>query len=457
VSERLIAELVKMAQHKGAGLLQGDTSMTAEARLRLPEIEQRVCDVTSALLGIPRNKIAPSDRLIEDLHIDSLELFELLMGLEEFFCVTIPDKAPNVVYKTVFTRSPFRLADLAELIYLQQGTGTPDRKQWRRPRSEPPPASSLPFSQLNGRWQTQDAGHAGLFEPLNDKATPQFRRRSDGMRCVLIPAAKVEIGCESEVASVDERPVHAVDMDAFLIDAEPVSTTAFCRFLNSTGEAKPEVVADWFALCPQDDRSEHMLIENHGDEWRPIPGAEKWPMILVSWYGANAYSLWANGQDWGDYRDEHDAKWGSFLPTEAQWEYAARGPLARTYPWGDEPPAPDKMRYGQHRRSLAYQANTLPLAAVNDLLGMSPFGLHHMAGNVWQWCRDWYDETFYRKREASYPNPMSRKPARVRSERGGSWIGPAELCRSSNRRGRNPYARGRCLGFRCVSAVGDFR
>ena len=174
-------------------------------------------------------------------------------------------------------------------------------------------------------------------------------------------------------------------------------------------------------------------------------------MVLVSWYGANAYSLWANGRDWRDYQGE------GLLPTEAQWEYAARGARRRPFPWGDEPPSPERMRFGQHRRGYTYQADALPMAAVNEPLGVSPFGLHHMAGNVWQWCRDWYDKDFYRTAPATAANPVNRTPTGVRSERGGSWVGPAELCRSSFRRGRPPAARGRCLGFRCVSDARDAR
>jgi len=109
------------------------------------------------------------------------------------------------------------------------------------------------------------------------------------------------------------------------------------------------------------------------------------------------------------------------------------------------------MCYGCHAPEERYTATTLPMAAVNEKMGMSPFGLHHMAGNVWQWCRDWYDDQFTPPRKPrDRIRSIAQKPE-LRSERGGSWVGPAELCRCSHRRGRVPNARGRCLGFRCIS------
>jgi acyl carrier protein len=427
--------------------------MVTEARLRLDEVERKVCDIASDQLGVPRDRISLRDRLIDDLGCESLDMVELIMELEEAFDITIPEQAPNPVYKAVFTRQPFRLADLAELVHLQQGTGMPDRSFWHRARQEPPSIPSVPFTQLGGRWEGPREKPGPLFEPLEAAGpVPQYRRRSDGMRCLRIPAASVEIGSDSADSQADERPRHVVEIDAFLIDAEPVSTTAYCRFLNSAGDLAAQVLADWFVLDPEDDRNEHVLVRNNGAQWQPVPGTERWPMILVSWYGANAYSLWANGRSWDGYRGEQGGVAESFLPSEAQWEYAARGASCRTFPWGDDPPSQDRMRYGQHRRGATYRAWTLPMADVTAALGMSPFGLHHVAGNVWQWCRDWYDPAFYTRPEAAHPNPWNRTPGRVRSERGGSWIGPADLCRSSFRRGRPPSARGRCLGFRCVGS-----
>jgi len=180
--------------------------------------------------------------------------------------------------------------------------------------------------------------------------------------------------------------------------------------------------------------------------WEPVAGTERFPMILVSWFGANAYSLWVNRRDWRGYRDDE----GSCLPSEAQWEYAARGAERRTWPWGEWEPTANLMRFGRHEAGRKYEARTMPLAEVNEQLGVSPFGLRHMAGNVWQWCRDSYCAKFYQMPMAAERDAVCRESTGVRVERGGSWIGPAFLCRTTYRRGRTPGAKGRCLGFRCV-------
>ena len=132
--------------------------MGNEVRLDLRVIEQRVCDITSEQMSIPRHKVEPSSRLIEDLYCDSLDLVELIMELEDEFLVTIPNEPANPVGKTVFTRQPFRLSDLAEIVYLHQGTGKPERKGWRRAVMSVSDCSSISFSQLSGRWQ-QPSSH----------------------------------------------------------------------------------------------------------------------------------------------------------------------------------------------------------------------------------------------------------------------------------------------------------
>ena len=110
--------------------------------------------------------------------------------------------------------------------------------------------------------------------------------------------------------------MHVVDLTAFLIDTETVSTSAYCRFLNSIGDVADEILAEWFVLDADDDRNDHVLIRKGEAGWRPFPGTERWPMILVSWYGANAYSIWANGRDWTNYRGKSGADTESYLPSE---------------------------------------------------------------------------------------------------------------------------------------------
>ena len=424
--------------------------MHIDTRLNLPDIEQRVCEIAADHLAIPRSEVLPSSRLIEDLKCDSLDLVELIMKLEDAFAVTFPQDRWNSVCKVVFSRPKFRLSDLAEVIYLQQGTGKPSPHRKRKPVIVLPQVNAqVPFSQLNGTWEPRRyPDRPSLFESIVDREhQSMYRRRSDGMRCALLPSAEVEIGSIAPESFPDEQPVHVVQLDAFLIDAEPVSTTAYCRFLNSV-DAAESCLTDWLLLDPHDDRQQQMPVARPQGVWQPVIGVEPFPMILVSWYGANAYSLWANGGQWAEYRDRE-----GFLPSEAQWEYSARGIRTQSFPWGDTSDSQTRMISGQHERGVTYQADTLPMARVNECLGMSPFGLHHMAGNVWQWCRDWYDEGFYRTSESTARNPVNRSETGVRSERGGSWVGPDRLCRSSHRRGREPNARGRCLGFRCISDV----
>lgn len=429
--------------------------MSIAQRLELPEIEVRICAIIADAEGHDPRNVSPDSRMLEDLGCDSIGFIEVLYRLEDAFDFDL-DRDDSVA-KTLFTRSPFRVRDLAELVYLYQGTGRVRPVRGRRKQPAPQlPALRLPFTQLSGVHHADPAhdakyGHAPLFEPWSwAGATNLYRRRTDGMRCILIPAATVEIGDDRD-GELDAQPQHVVELDAFLIDAEPVSTTAYCRFLNSLGDLSDDVLRDWFVPAPHDDRVVHLPIENRDERWRPIAGAEHWPMTLVSWYGANAYSLWANERAWHRYRADADLPAGSFLPTEAQWEYAARGTRSVAYPWGDAEPTPERMRSALHRPTTSYELAELPFADVHAELGMSPFGLHHMAGNVWQWCRDRYADDFYRRPEATSRNAANLSRGDIRSERGGSWVGPARLCRSSYRRGRNPEARGRCLGFRCVS------
>jgi acyl carrier protein len=417
------------------------------APLTLEEIQDRVCDIVARNLGLDRRKMALHLRIVQDLNCDSLEVVELFLSIEDEFQISLPDPgAADPVYKSVFTRPNFSLGDLAELVYLRRDAGP--RPPGKRSRTSPHTVeSTLPFTQLGGRLLDDPA--VPLLHPLEKKHCRLFRRHTDGMTCILLPAAdNVPIGTSATTPFPDEHPAHHVSLSAFVIDQEPVSTTAYARFLNSIDPPSADTLTDWFLLAPTDKRRHHQLLQHTPAGWSPLPGTERFPMILVSWFGANAYARWANRLDWRDYRDDAPA-----LPSEAQWEYAARGAEPHPYPWGPKAPTPDTARFARFTPGDTYEPHTLPLANVNEPLGLSPFGLRHMAGNIWQWCRDGYDPAFYQSPAATALDPINTATTAVRAERGGSWIGPAFLCRSSYRRGRAPTAKGRCLGFRCVSKV----
>jgi sulfatase modifying factor 1 len=185
----------------------------------------------------------------------------------------------------------------------------------------------------------------------------------------------------------------------------------------------------------------------------------------------NAYSLWAHGHDWRAYRGGQAIpkalvhlsaqgsapplnRLGSCLASEAEWEYAARGTDGRIWPWGSSPPTDELVCLARHGRGDPYVgAADIPASAVHELLGVGPFGHHHMSGNVWNWCRDYYDPTWYGCPDSRGANPQQGTPTPWRSERGGSWLSPVELGTTSYRRGRQPQVRGRCLGFRCSWAI----
>lgn len=392
--------------------------------LSTDEIRPRVFKIVAEQIRVPLDQIYPTSRLVQDLHMDSLDTVEFILQLEDDFEVSISDEQAESIPMSVFTSREMNLERIVELIYTLQGAPPAHRRSWFQNlfAAPDPPNEAALFTQLDGTYVTRP-GEPWLdrLEVRHGIATT-IRRRTDGMMCVRIPADEVEF-------LRDGRRVSR-SMEAFYIDVEPVSTTAYCRFLNTIGPVAERLLAEWFVSAPNDKREKHQLIRYDGFKWHPLMGVERWPMILVSWYGANAYALWASGRDWYGYRDAEPDGSFSGLPTEDQFEYAARGTQFRRFPWGDEEATLERAWFGRHERGKEYLTPTsLPIVPVNRPLGISPFGLRHMAGNVWQWCG----------------NELS--PG-IRAERGGSWIGPAFLCESGYRRGRVPDARGRCLGFR---------
>ena len=223
---------------------------------------------------------------------------------------------------------------------------------------------------------------------------------------VLVPAGEFTMG--SPTGDPDERPPHQVYLDSFLIDTYEVTVGQYGAFLQETGNHPP---SDWKAM----NQFSH----------------QKRPVSNVDWADAAAYCKWA----------------GKRLPTEAEWEKAARGTDGRLYPWGNEPPTPRHANYEQ-AGSNSHGA----LAPVGSFeAGKSPYGLYDMAGNAWEWVSDWYDHGYY---QASPPkNPEGPPMGGFKVIRGGSWNSSSRVLRSSDRYWDPPTFRSQYFpGFRCVKS-----
>ncbi|MBX7221838.1 MAG: SUMF1/EgtB/PvdO family nonheme iron enzyme [Blastocatellia bacterium] len=216
-----------------------------------------------------------------------------------------------------------------------------------------------------------------------------------------VPAGYFQMG--SSAGLPNERPPHLVFLDAFFIDKTEVTNAQFRRFCEKTGRAfpaGPRTDLDYFHKKPD------------------------FPVINVSWEDAVAYAAWV----------------GKRLPTEAEWEKAARGGLeGKLFPWGDDI-TPFHANFGlQHPvRVASYFPNA--------------YGVYDMTGNVWEWCRDWYDADYYRV--APPANPTGPAEGKERVLRGGSAEGGKASLRVSFRHWMLPTARSSDIGFRCAKTVG---
>jgi formylglycine-generating enzyme required for sulfatase activity len=232
----------------------------------------------------------------------------------------------------------------------------------------------------------------------------------DGMTLVYIPAGEFRMGFQGQES--DEKPVHVVYLDSFWIDQTEVTNTMY-------------------ALCVSDgecNRPASFSSATRGSYYGNTEFGE-YPVIFVSWEDANSYCEWAARR----------------LPTEAEWEKAARGRDQRSYPWGEQI---DCTRANFFNEPGLCTGDTTP---VNDYeSGISPYGVYNMAGNVWEWVSDWYDPDFY---DISPPaNPLGPSTGELRVVRGGGWDDTHFLTRSSNRGSYAPAGRVNNRGFRCAAS-----
>jgi formylglycine-generating enzyme required for sulfatase activity len=234
---------------------------------------------------------------------------------------------------------------------------------------------------------------------------------------VSIPAGPFTMG--SDTGPEDERPAHQLSLAKFDIDLFPVSNADFAKFLNANGARASRGERRY------DDDDNDARIHRVNAQWQPDLGFERHPVVEASWLGARDYCAWL----------------GKRLPTEAEWEKAARGTDARPYPWGTEPATSARARF-----AAGYNNTTVVDAFPN---GRSPYGVWDMAGNAWEWVSSAYRPYPYRAddgREASEPGP-------VRSTRGGGHDSPATEITTTERGkklSRAPQAGHHNIGFRCA-------
>ncbi len=343
----------------------------------------------------------------------------------------------------------------------------------------------------NTNQSNKDSAHSCMQVParfgnLADTTIAVVSKDSSLHGMVLIPGGSFSMGGDNEQASEDEYPKHKVFVDSFFIDATEVTNAQFKKFVEATGyittaERKP----NWDELkktlppnTPKPDES--MLVaaslvfkpsngpvnlNNYSEWWSWVKGADwkhpegpnsniigkdNYPVVHVSWFDAMAYCKWA----------------GKRLPTEAEWEFAARGGLMNNiYPWGNEPIAKGNSKanswdgdfpYKNNQRDGYYKLSPVKTYSANN------YGLFDMAGNVWEWCSDWYNNQYYSTIEnQETKNPLGATksfdpqdpytPKKVL--RGGSFLCNDSYCsgyRVARRMKSSPDTGLEHTGFRCV-------
>ena len=244
---------------------------------------------------------------------------------------------------------------------------------------------------------------------------------------VIIREKEFKMGSDADIAANDEQPVHIVYIDTFFIDTHEVTVGKYKEFIQETGHRDP----DWEEVALYAPTDVH-------------------PIVSVSWHDAVVYATWA----------------GKRLPTEAEWEKAARGGMiAKTYPWGNLAPNGTQCNFADKNLTHYWWSDkkaddgyafTAPVGSYPE----NGYGLFDMAGNVWEWCLDEYDAGFYAVSKgvnpisgANMPQQISESFESVESNRvlrGGAWIVTVNNVRNSTRFMLMPESTNYSVGFRCV-------
>jgi len=242
----------------------------------------------------------------------------------------------------------------------------------------------------------------------------------DGAPMALIPAGEFIMGTSLSVrdGGRDEYPERRILLDAFYLDTFEITNVRYLEFITATGHRVPEHPRDKTLSLWQ----------------RPVFPAvfADHPVVNVDWVDAQAYCAWA----------------GRRLPTEAEWERAARGTTGLRFPWGNSEPTRTQANYlNQWRNGAALE----PVGSHPQ--GASVEGVQDLQGNVWEWVADWYDPYYYEK--GSVRNPQGPATGSQKVIRGSGWESEAPLLRSAHRLHGEPTNRNHSLGFRCAMNAGS--
>lgn len=246
---------------------------------------------------------------------------------------------------------------------------------------------------------------------------------SDLKPMVYIPEGPFLMGASDSdaVADPDEKPQHSVEIDAFWMDQFEVSNEEYFACVQAGGCSPPSE------------------IDSAGFAYEIASAFAKAPVVNVSWGDAGDYCAWVNKR----------------LPTEAEWEKAARGEDGRTYPWGMDPNARKKAWFCEECIFSRENPEVLddfsrPIPVGNFPDGNSPYNAADLAGNVWEWVQDWYaDDTYL---QLDQVNPQGPVEGDFRVVRGGSWTSPSTYLRTTYRQARGQDSNWIDVGFRCVMA-----